>query len=66
MSTTKTISTPKTISRKKTLKDKVYISTTEYPLIQKGPISPSSEGSLYIMAIVDAFIRYVALNPVPH
>ena len=32
----------------------------------KGPISPSSEGSFYIMIIVDAFKHYVALNPVPH
>ena len=31
----------------------------------KGPISPSSEGNSYIMVIVDAFTRYVALNPVP-
>ena len=32
----------------------------------KGPISPSSEESSYIMVIVDAFTHYVALNPVPH
>ena len=32
----------------------------------KKPISPSSEGSSYIMVIVDAFIHYEALNPVPH
>ena len=32
----------------------------------KGPISPSSEGNSYIMVIVDAFMHYVALNPVPH
>ena len=32
----------------------------------KGPISPSSEGSSYIIVIVDALTHYVALNPVPH
>ena len=32
----------------------------------KKPISPSSGGSSYLMVIVDAFIHYVALNPVPH
>ena len=32
----------------------------------KGPISPSSEENSYIMAIIDAFTHYVALNPVPH
>ena len=31
-----------------------------------GPISPSSEGNFYIMDTVDAFIHYVALNPVHH
>ena len=32
----------------------------------KGTISPSSKGNSYIMVIVDAFIHYVALNPLPH
>ena len=32
----------------------------------KGPISPSSEGSSFIMVIVDAFPHYVALKPTPH
>ena len=32
----------------------------------KGPTFPSSEGNSYIMAIVDAFTHYEALNPVPH
>ena len=32
----------------------------------KGPFSPSSERSSFIMVIDDAFTYYLALNPVPH
>ena len=46
------------------LKDTVYVLITESHSIQKGLISPSSEGNSYTIVKVDAFTHYVALSPV--
>ena len=61
-----TLSKSKRISQKQDFKGESLYFNQRISFDTKRPISPSSEGNLYIMVIVDAFTHYVALNPVPH
>ena len=57
---------PKQIAEKQDFKAQSLFFNHRISFVTKGPISPSSERNSYIMVIVNAFTRYVALNPVPH